>query len=244
VRGTGDLSGDPPGDLSGDPPGVAGATVDAWLGRVAAALPGPRRARAAIVDELRDGLHEAIGARRARGAPAPAAARDAVAEFGDPATVAAAFAGELSAAGARALGLRLVGSGPLVGALWLGALLTGPTGLPIPPWHGRPAGPLAAWPLVLAAVATVVAATALIVATTGRLSRWLPVPPRLPAAAAATAGLVTAAVDLTVLATLAAWALGPSPALGPLLPLAVAASLTRMTLAARAARACLAAPAA
>jgi VIT1/CCC1 family predicted Fe2+/Mn2+ transporter len=229
-------------DLTGSPPGAtAAAIVEAWLDRLAAALPRrPRRTRAAIVDELRDGLHEAIRAHQDRGAPPILAARAAVAEFGDPATVAVSFTDELAAARARALALRLIGTGPAVGALWLGALLGGPaaaaSALPIPPWHLRPAGLPAAWLLVPAAVVTVLIATTLILTVTGRLSRWLPARPRLAPAAAATAALITAAVDLGMLTLLAVQALRAGPVAGPLLPLAAAASLTRMTLAARAAR--------
>lgn len=222
-------------------PGAAAPVLAAWLDRLAAALPGPRRPRAAIVDELRDGLHEATRARLANGAPAEVAANAAIAEFGDPATVASAFADELAAARARTMTLALVGTGPLIGIAWLGALLTSPAvpPLPIPPWQGQPTGLWTAWPLVPAAVATVVAAAVLVLATTGRLSRWLPARPRTAPTAAATAGLTTAAVDLALLAMLAAQVLRTELIAGPLLPLAAAASLIRLILATRAARDCL-----
>jgi hypothetical protein len=233
----------PGDDLTSPPPGAtAAAIVEAWLDRLAAALPRrPRRARGAIVDELRDGLHEAVRAHQDRGDPPILAARAAVAEFGDPATVAGSFADELAAARARALALRLIGTGPAVGALWLGALLGGPAAAaaapPIPPWDLRLAGlPAAAWLLVPAAVVTVLIATMLVLATTGRLSRWLPARPRLAPAAAATAALITAAVDLGMLTLLTVQALRAGPVAGTLLPLAATASLTRMTLATRAAR--------
>jgi hypothetical protein len=69
-------------------PGPAGAQlIESYLAEVAAALPGPTRARAGIVAELRGGLLDATDAHRRAGLASPAAAQAAVAEFGYPAQV-------------------------------------------------------------------------------------------------------------------------------------------------------------
>jgi hypothetical protein len=223
-------------------PDEAAGILDGWLQQVAAALPGPRRARLAILDELRDGLHEATRTRLATATPPAAAARAATEEFGDPAALARVFAPELAAARARSLTLILVGTGPLVGITWLlGGLAATPaaTRLPLPPWKEDFVGVWAVWPMIPAAVAIVLAAGLLVWVTTGRLSRWLPTRPRLAPTAAATAGAATATADLTLLILLTAHTLSSPHTLGPLLLLAAAASLTRLTLTTRATHHCL-----
>ena len=81
--------------------------IESYLAQVARRLPAGRRRRAAILDELRDGLYEAVE----RGL-APA---DAVGGFGTPAAVAAAFAGELATVRARRTVWAYLGTRPLVG---------------------------------------------------------------------------------------------------------------------------------
>src|ERR1035438_9596553 len=56
--------------------------VDSYLAEVTARLPGPARARASVVDELRAGLLDAIDAYRSAGLAAEQAAQAAVSEFG------------------------------------------------------------------------------------------------------------------------------------------------------------------
>lgn len=75
---------------------VAERAIDGYLAAVAPRLVGPRAARTAILDELRDGLHEAVAARIRSGDEMEAALRAALDEFGAPARTAAAFAGELA----------------------------------------------------------------------------------------------------------------------------------------------------
>lgn len=196
----------------------AGAAVEApiraYLDQVAAGLHGPRRQRARILAELRDGLTEAIAA---RGEPGAQAAAGAIAQFGPPEAVAAAFAGELATGFARRTLITYVATGPLVGIWWL--LLLRPD-----PWHTGLAALLAAIPVLpLVGVAVVTAAGTL--ATTGRLMRRLPEasPRRALVATLAVAGL-TAAGDLLIIGVAAR-----SGALaGPLAGLAVAAGLARL----------------
>ena len=83
--------------------------------------------------------------------------------------------------------------------------------------------------------------TVITIATTGTLSRWLPASPRIAAAAAATAGFTAVAADLAILALLASQLASAPGTLDPIpVAAATAASLTRLTLARRAARRCLA----
>jgi len=79
-----------------DTPAPARTAVATYLRAIERRLPGPARARRATVDELRDGLIEAMEARQRRGLSAVAAARAAIDEFGSPELVAAAHRAELA----------------------------------------------------------------------------------------------------------------------------------------------------
>jgi len=222
--------------------------VDAYLVQVAASLAGPPRARRDIVAELRGGLLDAAEAHRRAGLPAAAAAEAAITEFGAPRLVADAFRPELTARQARRVALMLVATGPLIGLLWITAALASHVASRYAlPWQWPWPPPLSAAVFLLAAGAVLVTAWSGLatVAATGRLTRWLPDRPRIAAATAATAGFGAAAADLAVFALLAGQ-LATAPATLAPVPVAIAAiaSLTRLTLARRAARRCLAARAA
>jgi hypothetical protein len=208
-----------------------------YLAVVTAQLTGPASARAAIIDELRDGLLAALELHQARrGSPQDATAA-AIAEFGDPHAVAAAFAPELGAVQARRVALGLLVTGPLVGLTWITAVAVNA----LPPWQQQLTGPWLALPLVGLALAVACPALGLTVAATGRLGRRLGRRATFPPTAAATAGLAAVVADLTLLAIIAGHALtAPGSSVSAPVILAVAASLTRVTLAGRAARRCLA----
>jgi hypothetical protein len=112
-------------------------------------------------------------------------------------------------------------------------------------WTGQ--GPPAALGLVAAVVglALVVAvpAAVLSVAVSGRLSRWLPTGPQVGATAAAVAASACVAGDLVLLGGLLASAVFAGGLAWPAAVLAAGASSTRLSLAGRAARRCLAAQA-
>jgi hypothetical protein len=216
--------------------------VDAWLGTVAARLPGRGRARGAILAELHDGLLVAVAAGRERGLPAAQAATAALREFGDPGLVAAAFRPELAAVQARRVALGLIRTGPLVGLAWLGAAAGSQLAVAAPPWRWPlPPGLRLAVPLILLMVAGALLATALVVASTGRLSRWAMVPAGLPLTAAGAVAVAAAGADLTMLGVLSTQLLAApgSLALAPA-GLAAAVSLTRLVAAGRAGRGLLA----
>jgi hypothetical protein len=189
------------------------------------------------VTELEDGLWTATIAHYARGLPPEAAARATVAEFGDPPMVAAGFGLELAAATGRRVGLALLATGPLVGMSWL--LLAAAT------WRWTGQEPPAALGLVAAlvglALVVAVPAAVLSVAFSVRLSRWLPTGPKVGATAAAVAASACVAGDLVLLGGLLALAVLAGGVAWPAALLAAGASSTRLSLAGRAARRCLAA---
>ncbi len=76
---------------------------------------------ASIVDELADGLTETYRFHLSRGLSAEAAAEAAVREFGSPEEILAGFA---RVNPARRAARRLLGLGPVVGGCWMAALVT------------------------------------------------------------------------------------------------------------------------
>jgi hypothetical protein len=214
--------------------------VTDYLAAIAAQLPGPPSARVAVTDELRDGLLEALQTHQARGCSQAEATAAAIAEFGDPHTVAAAFGPELGAVQARRVALALLVTGPLVGLAWIAAVVVNA----LPPWRHQLIGPWLALPLVGLALAVAGPALGLTVAATGRLGRRLGrVVDRatLPPTAAAVAALAAVVADLTLLGILTGHALtSPGSYVWAPIIVAASASLTRVTLAGRAARRCLA----
>lgn len=108
--------------------------VDTYLADIARRLPGPRRARRDVVDELRDGLLEAVDRHRERGVAPRAAVRCAIGEFGTPTEVAAAHAAELGVRQVRRCARRVLVLLVLAGLAWYGydALLGTPASI-VPP---------------------------------------------------------------------------------------------------------------
>jgi hypothetical protein len=216
---------------------AARSVLEGYLAELAAGLVGPRATRAGIVTEVADGLAEATAAHQARGVPASAAARAAVAEFGDARLIAAGFGTELAAATGRRVGLGLLATGPLVGLTWLAMA-----------WASA-SGPGAEPPARLAAVAAVfgvvlavaVPAAVISVLATGRLARRLPAGPRASATAAGLAAGLCVAGDLLLLSGLVTWAVTLGGLVWPLAVTAAAASATRLTLSGRALGRCVAA---
>jgi hypothetical protein len=211
--------------------------VDDYLAAITAQLPGPATARAAIAEELRDGLLETRHAHLARGRSDREASAAAIAEFGDPRAVAAAFGLELAAAQARRVARNLLATGPLVGLSWIAAAAVNA----FPPWRHQLTGPWLALPVVGLALLTAGPALGVTMTTTGRsatLGSRADQQASSALTAVAVAALAAATADLTLLAMLAGHAL---TAPGPLrwVGVAVAASLTRGVLAGRAARRCL-----
>jgi hypothetical protein len=226
-------------------PGPASAQpIESYLAQVTAALPGPARARADILAELRDGLLDATDAHRRAGLAAPAAAQAAVAEFGYPAQIAAAFRPGIAATQARHVAATLLATGPLIGLAWAAAARASHLGVrDAPPWHWAsppPAAPIA-FPLMVAVFLITIWTALITLAATGRLTRWLPHRPRLAPTTAAIAGFGAATVDVILLILLASQlATAPAKLAAAPIALAAAASTTRFILARRAGQRCLA----
>lgn len=217
---------------------TASETTEAYLAQVAAALPGPARARTDVLAELRSGLLDAADAHRRAGLPARAAAAAAVREFGDPRQIAAAFRPELTARQARRLTLALAVTGVPVGLLWLHAVQASHPAIsraPLWRWIGQPPVPLAAAAFLIAALVALGT-----IAVTGRLTRWLPGGPRSAAVPAAIGGYGAAAADTAILVLLV-HQLATAPATLAPLPVsaAAAASLVRLVFSGRATKRCL-----
>lgn len=181
---------------------AARRVLEQYTAELAAGLAGPRPVRAAIVAEIADGLTETTAAHQRSGLPPAAAARAAVAEFGDAQLIAAGFGPELAADTGRRIGLGLLATGPLVGLAWLGTALASSDTAGISP----PAG-LLVLAIVFGAILTVaVPAAGVSVLATGRVSRWLPIGSATAPTAAGLAAMLCMAVDLLLLVGLVAWA--------------------------------------
>jgi hypothetical protein len=224
---------------------TAGPVIDAYLREVTAALPGSARARRDITAELHSGLFDALDAHRRAGLPGTEAEAAAVAEFGDPRQLAAAFRPELAARQARRVALTLVTTGPLIGLLWAGAALASHIRIRhAPPWQwaGTPPAAPAAFPLAAGALLIAVWAALVTMAATGPLTRWIPDGPRLAATTAAISGSAAITADIAVFTLLASQLISAPATLAPLPVTAAAiASLTRLTLTRGATHHCLAA---
>jgi hypothetical protein len=226
-------------------PGPASAQpIESYLAQVTTALPGPARARADIIAELRGGLLDAADAHRCAGLAPAAAAQAAVAEFGHPAQVAAAFRPVIAASQARHVAATLLVTGPLIGLAWAAAARASHIGVrDAPPWHwaGTPPAALLAFPLIAAVILITIWTALITLAATGRLTRWLPHRPRLAPTTAAIAGFGAATADVILLALLASQlATAPTRLAAAPITLATAASTTRLILARRAGQRCLA----
>jgi HAAS len=223
---------------------VPAQLIESYLSQVTAALPGPSRARADIVAELRGGLIDAAEAHRRAGLAPLAAAQAAVGEFGYPAQVAAAFGPGIAASQARHVAATLLVTGPLIGLLWAAAARASHIGVrdALPwQWAGAPPAAPIAFPLMVAVFLITVWTALITLAVTGRFTRWLPHRPRLAPTAAAIAGFGAATVDVILLILLASLlATAPAKLAAAPIALAAAASTTRLILARRAGRRCLA----
>jgi hypothetical protein len=179
--------------------------------------------------------------------PVPAT-QATLAEFGDPDQVAHALAPELAAVHARWVALTLVRTGPLLGALWITALPASPLSTPPTAALWPLAVVVAAWPLGRPPRCLVWSCS-----SEYRPPRWPwerptgppglcpPAGPRLAPTAAAAAALAGMTVGLALLGMLSAQAfISPRQLAWAPATAAAIASLTRLALAGRATRRCLA----
>ncbi|MGW6462013.1 permease prefix domain 1-containing protein [Streptomyces sp. NPDC055078] len=164
--------------------------VEEYVTALAAAVHGPARVKARMVEEIRDGLSETVAAHIRAGVPRGHAARLAVREFGTVAELAPSWQSELTIAQTRHTARAAALAIPLL--VLCGLLVRGADG-----GQGWELRLLTVHLAGVAALAGLLAAGTL--ATTGFLARRRSVPPRLPLAVAWTG---TATALATALATL------------------------------------------
>jgi hypothetical protein len=82
--------------------------IDRFVAQLERTLSGPRRAKADMVNEIRDGLHDAADAHRCSGLDADAAQQCALAEFGTVKELAPALQAELAMTQARRTALLII----------------------------------------------------------------------------------------------------------------------------------------
>jgi hypothetical protein len=153
------------------------ALIDRYLAELSAGLPGR------IVEELAHGLDETYRFHRGQGLDTDTAARAAVAEFGEPRVIVAAFT---HASSGRRTARRLLAVGPVVGLCWAIALI------PVRAWQ---------WPVpVLARVVFGVALITVIgLLAAAALGRHYQLVCRAAAAACVGTAILDAVVASTVL---------------------------------------------
>ncbi|MER5965133.1 permease prefix domain 1-containing protein [Streptomyces sp. NPDC002057] len=195
-----------------------------------AALHGPARAKARLIEEIRGGLADTADAHVEQGVPRRDAIGAAVREFGTVGELVPGCQRELTLAQARHTARAVALTAPFLIACWYlaGAPDHDLTGL-IP----RTAQLLAVHLAGVAIAATLLAAGTL--AITGTLARRLPTPPRLPLVVAWTGTTAGIALAVTTLALATASALATD---WPLLAFAGALAAASHAVVAASARAC------
>ncbi|MFI2371608.1 permease prefix domain 1-containing protein [Streptomyces sp. NPDC018833] len=149
--------------------------VEDYVAALTAALHGPARPKARMIEEIRDGLEDTVAAYAGEGMPRERAARHAVREFGTPNELVPSCQRELTLAQARHTARAVTLTAPFLITCWYMVSSAD---------HGqdwlvpRMAQLLAVHLAGIAAAAALLAAAAL--AATGTLARWLPTPHRLP----------------------------------------------------------------
>ncbi|WP_432095995.1 permease prefix domain 1-containing protein [Streptomyces sp. bgisy100] len=154
--------------------------IDDYVGTLTAALHGPVRAKARMIEEIRGGLVDTAAAHQGDEVSYASAARAAVREFGPAEELVPSCQRELTIAQARHTARVVALAAPFLGACWYLARTAG---------HAQAAGEwsrtaqlLAVHLAGVATVAALLAAVAL--AATGHLARRLPTPQGLPRAVA------------------------------------------------------------
>ncbi|WP_030786461.1 permease prefix domain 1-containing protein [Streptomyces sp. NRRL S-920] len=209
---------------------ATGRLVEEYAADLSAALHGPAKAKARLVDEIRDGLVDTAAAHAETGLPEEEAARRAVREFGSVGELAPSCQRELTVAQARHTARAVTLTAPFLIGCWY---LARTAGHDLTAYLPRTAQLLAVHLASVATVAALLAAATL--AATGSLARRFPTPRRLPlvvawAGTTASGAMAAATLALALAAALAAdW---------PLLAFAGALAAAAHATVATSARAC------
>ncbi|MEU1017590.1 permease prefix domain 1-containing protein [Streptomyces sp. NPDC005898] len=207
--------------------------LQAYVAELTAALHGPAKAKARLVEEMRDGLTDTAAAYADAGLSEEEAAHRALREFGTVAELLPGCQRELTVAQARHTARAVTLAAPFLAGCWYLARTAG---------HGlawqlpRTAQLLAVHLAVVATLAALLAAAAL--AATGSLARRLPTPRRLPLVVAWAGTTASAAMAAATLALTAAAALTGDWPLLTCAGLLAAASHATLAPSARACRHC------
>jgi hypothetical protein len=200
--------------------------IERYVDDLSVRLPGPRRWRSAVLDEIRDSLLDGMDAHSDATDDAELAALRAVQEHGPVDRIASAYAPELAAALTRRTGLLALAIIPAMAIMWNVALRIGPPS----PWHPSGTGLHVAETLIAGGVClTLVCSTAVLLGT-GRLARTIgDHPPAFRCAVCTASAAVTTAV-LAMLGVVAARALtAPGSLEWPAVLTALAVTLTALT---------------
>ncbi|MFD3531168.1 permease prefix domain 1-containing protein [Streptomyces sp. NPDC058664] len=212
--------------------------VREYVADLTAALHGPARAKARLVEEIRGGLLDTVDAHVDRGLPHHHAVREAVREFGTADELVPSCQRELTLAQARHTARSLALTAPFLIACWY---LAGASGQDRSGLVPRTAQLLAVNAAGVALATTLLAAAAL--AATGTLGRRLPTPRRLPLVVAWTGTTAGVAMAVTTLALATAAALAVNRPLLACAGVLAAASHAAVATSARACRRCVRLPA-
>ncbi|MFD7239850.1 permease prefix domain 1-containing protein [Streptomyces syringium] len=205
-------------------------SIEDYVAALTAALQGPARAKARLIEEIRDGLADTVAAYTRDGMAHQRAVHQAVGEFGTPDELVPSCQRELTIAQARHTARTVALAAPFLIACWYLARTTGHD----QPWQlPRMVQLLAVHLAGVAGVAALLAAAAL--AATGTLARRLPIPHQLPLAVAWTGTAAGVAMAVATLALATASVLATN---WPLLASAGALAAASHAVVAASARAC------
>ncbi|MFF6786272.1 permease prefix domain 1-containing protein [Streptomyces sp. NPDC012510] len=149
--------------------------VEEYLTTLEAALHGPDRAKARLLEEVRDGLTDAVAEHAGRGLSHERAADQALRDFGTMDDLVASCQRELTIAQARHTARSVAVTMPFLLTCWFLVRNAGDARDWALPWTAQL---IAVYLAGTAVVAALLAAGAL--AATGTLARWLPTPDELP----------------------------------------------------------------
>jgi hypothetical protein len=199
--------------------------IERYIAELSVRLPGPRRWRVAVLDEMRDSLLEGIHAHSDTEHDPAVAAVHAIADHGPVAQVAGAYAPELAVAWTRRASLLALAVVPAMAIVWNVALRVGP------PSHWHPSGTglhIAATMIAGGVGLTLTCSTATLLGT-GRLARTIGDHLRAARVAVCAASVAVTIAVLALLSVVAARALSaPGSLEWPAVLTALAVSLTAL----------------
>ncbi|MEV8017496.1 permease prefix domain 1-containing protein [Streptomyces sp. NPDC086554] len=204
--------------------------VEDYLTSLEAALHGPVRAKARLLEEVRDGLTDCVAELRSQGMSRERAAEQALRDFGTMDDLVASCQRELTIAQARHTARSIVITAPFLIACWFLVRNAGDAQDWAVPWTAQL---MALYLAGTAVAAALLAAGAL--AATGTLARWLPTPDELPRMVGWTGTTASISIAVATLALATASVLATN---WPLIALACSLAATSHGVMAKSVRVC------